>query len=80
MLFRSLGVFEKPVRVFTVAPVGRTAGRLRIGHGKRLWIQNAQESLGRHGPGANLHVIRLLQNAPTLGPEGLQTKEEFLKG
>ena len=76
MLFRS----KKPVWVFAVPSVGRAAGGLRIGHGERFWVQNAQKSLGRHGSGAYLYVIGLLQHAPALGPEGLQTKEEFLKG
>jgi uncharacterized protein (TIGR00266 family) len=75
-----LRVLEKAVGVLTVAPVSGAAGGLSIGHRKRLWIKNAQKGLRRHGAGAHLHVIRLLQNASALGPKGLQTKEEFLEG
>src|ERR1700722_9348264 len=75
-----LGVLEKPVGILAVAPIGRTAGGLRVGHRKRPRIQHTQKGFRRHGAGAHFYVIRLLQNASTLGPKGLQTKEEFLEG
>ena len=75
-----LGVFEKPVGILAVTAVGRTAGWLCVGHGERPGVKNAQKGFRRHGAGAYLHVIRLLQHASALGPKGLQTEEEFLKG
>ena len=75
-----LGVFEEAVGVLAVTAVGGPAGRLGIGHGERPRVEDAQKGLRRHGAGAHLHVIRLLQYASTLGPKGLQTKEEFLEG
>jgi hypothetical protein len=75
-----LSVFEEPVRILAVTAVGGPAGWLGIGDGEGTRVKHAQKGLRRHGAGANLHVIRLLQYASTLGPKGLQTKEEFLKG
>ena len=75
-----LRVFEKAVGILAVTAVGGPAGWLGIGDGERPRVKHAQKGLRRHGAGAYLHVIRLLQYASTLGPKGLQTKEEFLKG
>ena len=75
-----LGVFEEPVGVLAVTAVGGAAGWLGIGDRERTRVEDAQKGFRRHGAGAHFHVIRLLQYASTLGPEGLQTKEEFLKG
>jgi hypothetical protein len=75
-----LGVFEKPVGILPVAPIGRAAGRLGIGYGEWPRIEHAEKGFRRHGAGADFYVIWLLQNASALGPKGLQTKKEFLKG
>ncbi len=73
-------MLEEAVGILAVASIRRTARGLRIGNGKRLGTEHAQKGLRRHGARAYFDVIRLLQHASTLGPERLQTKEEFLKG
>jgi hypothetical protein len=74
-----LGVLKEPVRVLSIASVGRPAGGLGIPDLVRPGTKNPEESLRRHGAGAHFHVIRLLKDAAPLRPETLKAKEQILK-
>ena len=75
-----LGVLVEPIRVLAVTAVSRAARRLRVGDAYGLWAEHAQKGVGAHGAGADFDIEGLLQHAATLGPETLQSEEDFLKG
>jgi len=70
-----LGVFEEPVGILAVAPVGWPARGLCVAHFVGLRTLHAQKRLRAHGPRAHLYVIGLLQHAAALRPKALQTEQ-----
>jgi hypothetical protein len=72
-------VLEKAIGIFAVAAIGGAARGLNVTDAVRLGTEHPEESLGRHGSGADLNIVRLLQDATVTGPEILQAKNEFLK-
>ena len=75
-----LHVLEQAVGILAVAAVGGTARGLHVADAIGLGTEHAQEGLGRHGSGADLDVVGLLQDAAVVGPESLQAQHQFLEG
>src|SRR5208337_4257897 len=74
-----LHVLEQPVGVLAISAISGAARGLHIPHTIGLGAKHTQESFRRHGPRADLDVIRLLQNTAMLRPESLQAQYHVLK-
>ena len=74
-----LRVLVEAVGVVAVASIGRAAAGLNVGDAVGLGAEDAQESLGAHGAGADFDVVRLLNDAAAIGPVLLQLEDNFLK-
>ncbi len=75
-----LVVVLQAVRVFTVAAVSRTAGRLHVGAGDGLGAQGAQAGHGVRSTGTHFHIQRLNDGTALAGPIVLQLQDQALKG
>ena len=62
--------------VVSVAAVVGPARRLHVGDAPGLGAEHAEERVRRHGPGADLEIVGLLQDAALIGPELLETEQE----
>src|SRR5271169_4196211 len=69
----------KTVGVLAVAAVGRASRRLNIGNLIMLWSEHPQKGFGRHGAGADFHVVGLLENASPFCPKSLEPQDKLLK-
>ena len=74
-----LSVPEKAIRVLAVTAIGGATRRLRVPDADGLGPEHAQKRIRRHGAGADLDVVGLLQDAAALRPEALETKDDLLK-
>ena len=74
-----LVVLVKPVGILAIAAIGGPARRLHVGYLVGLWPKHTQKSFRRHGAGADIDVVGLLQDTSSLGPEGLEAEDEFLE-
>ena len=74
-----LHVLIQAIGILAVTPICRPPRRLHVCDFVWFGSKHAQKSLRRHCAGANFDVVWLLQDASTLGPEGLEAKDEFLK-
>ena len=72
-------VFEKAVRILSIASVGGPTRRLNVYDLVRSGTQNAQECFRVHCSRPDLNVIRLLDDAPVIAPIMLKLKDEVLK-
>ncbi|MNV63711.1 hypothetical protein D3C71_1563170 [compost metagenome] len=75
-----LVVVLQAVRVFTVAAVGGTAGRLHVGAGDGLRAQGTQTGHGVGSTGTHFHIQRLNDGTALAGPIVLQLQDQALKG
>ena len=75
-----LRVLVQAIGILAVATICRSSGRLQICRPVRLWPKHAEKCFGGHGTGADLDVVRLLEHAPIIAPEGLKLEDEFLEG
>src|SRR5215472_13572884 len=76
--YLELHVLVKTIGVVAVTAVSWSARRLYVSDFVRLRPQHAQEGLWRHGAGADLRVVGLLEDASPLRPELLEAKDQFL--
>src|SRR5271156_2399348 len=67
-----LHVLEQAVGVLAVTAVCRATRGLHIADAVRSGAKDTQKSFWRHGSGADLNVIGLLEDATVFGPEGLE--------
>jgi len=61
-------VLVKTVGILRVTAISRTAAGLDVRHPVRLGPQHAEEGLRAHGPGADFHIVRFLNDAAAVGP------------
>ena len=74
-----LVIVLQAVRVLAVAPVLRPARRLDIGGLPGFRPERAQRRRRMEGAGADLHVVRLQDDAALSGPETLQGQDQPLE-
>src|SRR5439155_6739654 len=77
--YLQLLVLVQPVGIFAVTAIGGPAAGLYIGHAVRIRPKHAQESLRRHGAGADLAIVGLLNHAILRGPITFQLENDLLK-
>ena len=70
----------QPVRVFTVAPVGRPAAGLNVGRVPGFWPDGPQEGGRVKGASAYFHIQWLEDHTAVLRPEILQCQDQALEG
>ncbi len=75
-----LHVLVEPVGVVAIAPVRRATAGLDVNDVVRVRAQDAEERLGTHRAGADLHIERLLHNAALLGPIPFELQNDVLVG
>ena len=66
-------------RVLAVTGVGRASRRLDVGHPIGLRTEHPQKGLRVHGAGADLEVVRLLDDAAAVGPVLRQRENQRLE-
>ena len=72
-------VVLQTVRVFTIATIGRTAGRLNIGRSPRAITERTQCRRRVEGASTNLHVVGLQNCAALFSPVGLEPQDDLLE-
>jgi hypothetical protein len=72
-------VVLKPIGILAIASIPGTPGRLNIGHLPRLRAEDPERGCRMKRSGANLEVIRLLNDAPLISPKQFQRKDQLLE-
>jgi hypothetical protein len=68
-------VVLKPVWVFSIAPIRRSARRFDIGHPPRLRAQDPEECGRIERSRPYLQIVGLLDDTSLIGPESFQGKD-----